>query len=202
MKPRFIAIEGIDGSGKSTQARLLADYLQESGIPVALTREPTDTPTGTIITDVLRGNLQMNPITLAAQFVADRLNHALGSNGILRQIEDGRTVITDRYYFSSYAYQGASIGVERVIRLNAPVAEILRPDLTIYLDVDVDTAMWRIHARNEQVELFEKRDFLERVSKAYRQAIDMLASTEHVEVIDASRPPEAVHAEIVSRVNL
>src|SRR5688572_21811381 len=118
-KKLFIAFEGIDGCGKSTQARLLADKLISDGQKVYLTCEPTDSPIGSIIRNVMKGKMEADHRTIAGLFVADRLDHLLNkTNGIIKMMEDGFTVITDRYYFSSYAYQGTHMPLEWVIAAN------------------------------------------------------------------------------------
>src|SRR5437870_3245745 len=103
----FIALEGIDGSGKSTQAKLLSDKMQKEGLKVYLTCEPTGSPIGSLIRNILKGKMEADHRVIAGLFVADRLEHLLHkTNGILKKLANDFTVITDRYYFSSYAYQG------------------------------------------------------------------------------------------------
>ncbi len=102
----LIAFEGIDGSGKSTQIRLLAERLREKRISFYTTMEPSDAPIGSMIRQILTGRMQADPKVIAALFTADRLDHLLNDvNGVVRKIENGTVVLMDRYYFSSYAYQ-------------------------------------------------------------------------------------------------
>ncbi|HEX8356897.1 MAG TPA: dTMP kinase, partial [Segetibacter sp.] len=154
-KNLFIALEGIDGSGKSTQVKLLAERLSNAGHNVYATFEPTDGAIGTMIRNIMKGQMKADDRTIAGLFVADRLDHLLNeTNGILKKIEDGYTVITDRYYFSSYAYHGTHMSMDWVIAANALSAEILRPDLNIFIDVAPETSMRRLSARGV-IELYE-----------------------------------------------
>lgn len=99
-KNLFIAFEGIDGSGKSTQVKLLTDHLIKAGHKVYATFEPTDSPIGSLIRSIFNHKLEADHRVIAGLFVADRLDHLLNkSNGILKKLEEGYTVITDRYYF-------------------------------------------------------------------------------------------------------
>ena len=102
---RFIVFEGIDGSGKTTQIQLLKNRLQQEGIECYSTREPTDSPIGSLIHQIMTGRVRSDNKVIAALFVADRLDHLLNpTDGILEKIGSGISVISDRYYFSSYAY--------------------------------------------------------------------------------------------------
>src|SRR5476651_776071 len=132
----FIAFEGIDGSGKSTQVKLLTEKLEEAGLKVYTTCEPTDSPMGKTIRDIFNHRMEADHRTIAALFVADRLDHLLNkTNGILKKLEEGYTVITDRYYFSSYAYQSPYIDMKWVIEANSLSAGLLRPDMNVYIDI-------------------------------------------------------------------
>ncbi|HAL81034.1 MAG TPA: dTMP kinase, partial [Mucilaginibacter sp.] len=112
-KNLFIALEGIDGSGKSTQVKLLTEKLEQAGHKVYTTCEPTDSPIGKIIRDIFTHKMEADHRTIAGLFVADRLDHLLNkTNGIIKKLEEGYTVITDRYYFSSYAYQSTHMDLD------------------------------------------------------------------------------------------
>ena len=107
-KGKFIAFEGIDGSGKSTQILRLQKHLRGLGMRCYETREPTDSPIGSLIHQIVTGRIQADNQVIASLFVADRVDHLLNAtDGICQKIENGVTVITDRYYFSSYAYFSA-----------------------------------------------------------------------------------------------
>ncbi len=194
---RLIALEGIDGSGKSTQAGLLAQALAGRGIPCRATREPTDGPVGAMIRQILTGRLRADNRVLAALFAADRLDHLLDeSDGLARLVRDGVTVVTDRYYFSSYAYHAVDLDMDWVIAANRPSAQILRPALTIFLDVPVETALARITASRERTELFEERARLTRVRENYFAAFEKLRADERVWVVDGGAGPDEVAARV------
>lgn len=196
-KGKLIVLEGIDGSGKSTQARLLADRMREEGIPFYVTMEPTDSPIGSMIRQILTGRMQADPRVIAALFVADRLDHLLNEvNGIAGMAEKGTCVIMDRYYFSSYAYQSVDVPLDWLIQANTLSSGILRPAVNLFIDVSPDVAMERIEQNRFAKELFEERDRLAQVRGNYLEAFDRLKSTERVAVIDGNRSVEAVAQDI------
>ncbi|WP_244228408.1 dTMP kinase [Mucilaginibacter kameinonensis] len=154
-KNLFIALEGIDGSGKSTQVKLLKKKLEGAGLKVYTTCEPTDSPIGKIIRDIFSGRMEADHRTIAGLFVADRLDHLLNKkNGILKMLEEGHTVITDRYYLSSYAYQSPHMDLDWVIQANSLSAELLRPDLNVYIDISAEISVARIAKGRETTELY------------------------------------------------
>lgn len=156
-KGNFIAFEGIDGSGKSTQIGLLAERLKKEGVCCYTTMEPTNAPVGSLVRQVMTGRIRMDNKAIAALFAADRLDHLLNEvDGIASKIEEGTTVLTDRYYFSSYAYHSVDVPMEWVIRANEQSALILRPTVNLFIDVDPDTALERIARNRFHQELFEK----------------------------------------------
>ncbi len=183
----FIALEGIDGSGKSTQARILADRLKQAGISVYGTMEPTQVLAGSLIRQALTGRIQADHRVIAALFVADRLDHLLNeTNGVCRKIEEGTSVIMDRYCFSSYAYQGVKVPMDWLIQANALCSQILRPDINLFIDTDPDTALARIAANRFETELFEEKSWLVQVRNNYMEAFERLRDSENVVVIDGN----------------
>lgn len=200
-KNLFIAFEGIDGSGKSTQVELLAERLKQEGHKVYRTFEPTDSPIGAIIRNIFRHRIEADERTIAALFVADRLDHLLNkTNGVLKKMEEGYTVITDRYYFSSYAYHSVHMPLEWIIEANSLSAELLRPDLNIYIDVDPETGIKRLNNGRSLIELYETVDNLRQVREKYKEAIDYLKFQEQVLVVDGNRPADIIAAEIWKEV--
>jgi dTMP kinase len=198
---RFIAFEGIDGSGKSTQIQLFADKLRQKGILCETTMEPTEGPVGTMIRQVLTGKMQMDGKVIAALFAADRLDHLLNaSNGIVAKVEKGITVLTDRYYFSSYAYHSVDMPMDWVIRANELSSNTLRPTVTLFIDVDPDIAMERITRNRTHLELFEERSRLVKVREKYLEAFEKLKSVENVLIIDGNRPLDVVAKDIWERI--
>lgn len=193
----LIVFEGIDGSGKSTQVQLLSQKLRECNIPFYATMEPTDGAVGSMIRRILTGDMRADPKVIAALFTADRLDHLLNEkNGIAHMAEQGITIVMDRFYFSSYAYQSVDAPLDWVIQTNALSSSILRPAVNIFLDVDVDTALERITKNRGRTELFEKKERLLQVRERYMEAFEKLRDIENVAVVDAGRPQEAVAKEV------
>jgi len=205
-KNKFIAIEGIDGSGKSTQAKNIAKRLEAEGHKVYLTFEPTDMRIGKMIRTILGGKEKADEKVIAALFAADRLDHILHeTNGILKKLADGYTVITDRYYFSSYAYHGAHMDMDWVIQSNKMAANILKPAINIFVDVSPEVAMKRINANRETIEIYETLDNLKAVQSQYNAAFNTLNESEHIVKVNGDETPEKVSEalwEVLQKENL
>ena len=199
----FIAFEGIDGSGKSTQVQRLADHLDKKGHKVYTTCEPTDSPIGKIIRDIFNHRMEGDQKVIAALFAADRLNHLLHSkDGILQKMNEGYTVITDRYYLSSYAYHSVhGIDLEWVIQANALSAQLLRPDINIYIDVLPKLSLERLSARKIDIEMYETMENLTRVYNQYQIVFDRIRDDEKIVEIDGSRQQDEVHKDIIDAVS-
>ncbi|GAA4469889.1 dTMP kinase [Nemorincola caseinilytica] len=196
-RPLFITIEGTDGSGKSTQARLLAERLAAAGHKVHTTFEPTGGHIGRLLRSILRGELKADQKAIAALFLADRLDHIQNENdGLLKMLADGYTVICDRYYFSSYAYHSVYVDMDWVIECNRMCAGMLRPDMTIFIDVPPEACMQRIVANREVPELYETTDILRKVRDNYLAAFTRLGNEEKVTIIDGNRAIDAVAADV------
>ena len=192
-KGKFIALEGIDGSGKSTQIGHLVARIAGLGLPCRATREPSDGPVGGLIRQTMTGRTRADPRVIAALFAADRIDHLVNDvDGVEKQVNQGITVVTDRYYFSSYAYQSEDVGMDWVIGANALSAGILRPTVTVFLDVPVETVLARIRKGRSHVELFETEERLRRTRELYFQAFERLGDVETVAVVDGSGSPEDV----------
>lgn len=186
----FIAIEGGEGAGKSTHAKRIAEYLKSLGQEVVLTREPGGTPTAEKIRSILLDPeiTDMPDQTEALLFAASRADHA--ANLIRPALERGATVICDRYFDSSVAYQGYSrgLGAEKVRDLSLWATGNLIPDFTIYLDVPAEAGEQRMDG-TDRMEI-QSRDFHEAVHQAFRD-IAATSPYPHV-VIDATAPKEEV----------
>lgn len=197
-KQLFIALEGIDGSGKSTQVKLLAGYLETLGHDVYTTFEPTDSRIGRMIRDIFNHREEGDQRVIAALFAADRLNHLLHSeNGIIKKLNDGHTVITDRYYLSSYAYHSVYVPMEWIMSLNSMSAGLLRADLTVYIDIDPASSMDRLTKNRSSTEMYETLSHQQKVYEKYREAIGLTAKDENIALVDGSVSPEEVHAQII-----
>jgi dTMP kinase len=201
-KNLFIALEGIDGSGKSTQTKLLTEKLTKEGHKVYSTFEPTDNQIGKLIRNILKGNAKADHRIIAGLFVADRLDHLLNEEyGIVKKLEEGFTVITDRYCFSSYAYQGTHMNMDWVIQANSMSAEILRPDVNIFIDVSPEVSMQRLHANRDNIELFETLENLQQVRAKYMEAFEKLRSVENIFIVDGNRSLDLIAQDIWQHVS-
>ena len=197
----FIAFEGIDGSGKGTQIEMLKRYLKEENVPYFGTLEPNDSPTGSLIHQIMIGRIKTTNEAIAALFVADRLDHIQNPvNGILKFVNEGVNVISDRFYFSSYAYQSVDVPMDWIIGANSLCTKLIRPDLTVFIDVDPEVTMRRIEKGRRTKELFEETGRLVETRKRYFEAFDRLKDEEHVVVIDGARSPEKVQADVRAAV--
>jgi dTMP kinase len=186
-KGRFVVFEGIDGSGKSTQIQQIHHQLEKSKYPVTSTFEPTDGPIGSLIRQMLAGKVEVDQRTIASLFAADRTDHLVNrEKGVRAMVDQGRVVLCDRYYFSSYAYHALYMKMDWVIQANALNAEILRPDATIFIDVDPQTCLKRILATRDSLDMYEKIDILKQVRDNYFLAFDRLGNEEKVIIIDGN----------------
>lgn len=196
-KNLFIAFEGIDGSGKSTQMNLLCERLESEGHRVYRTCEPTKSRIGSIIRDVFTHKMEADHRTIAGLFVADRLDHLLNkTNGILKKMEEGFTVVTDRYYFSSYAYQGAHMPLAWVIEANALSADLLKPDLTIYIDILPEISMQRLKQNRNATELYETLENLKSVRAKYFESFERMKTKENIFITEGNRTAEEIAHDI------
>ncbi len=196
---RFIVVEGLDGSGKSTQISALAQSLQARGHEVVLTAEPTEYETGGYIRRILSESLSKNMYLQAALFLADRLEHITHpEHGIRRHLEDGKIVICDRYYYSSFAYQGTQSDMQWVMDINLRCEEMLRPDLCIFLDVDPQVCKSRLDMSRAKLELYEKDvEMLRSVRQNFLDVFRRLEGSERICMIQADREPQAVADDVL-----
>jgi dTMP kinase len=200
-KKLFIAIEGIDGSGKSTQIKLLAERLKSENLKVYLTAEPTDGPIGSIIRNIFKHRIVAEEETIAGLFVADRLDHLINkTNGVLKKIEDGYAVISDRYYFSSYAYQGIHVSMDWLIQANSMSAKLLKADATIFIDLSPEDCMQRLNSSRSNIELYENLENLKKVRAQYFKAFEKLKDEENIIIINGNQSSESVSEDILERI--
>jgi len=185
----FIAFEGLDGSGSSTQSRLLAERLEKMGKPSLLTKEPTnDTHIGKMIREILQHKWEVSPETLQLLFTADRAEHL--KNEIEPMLKNGQVVITDRYLFSTLAYGAMSVDLNWLKELNK---NFRLPDITFLFKLDPEECIKRITGRGNEFELFEQKEKLQKVWENYEK---LVWDYENVELIDASKSIEEVSEEI------
>lgn len=201
-KGKLIAFEGLDGSGKSTQASILARKISEQNIRCFLTREPSDGEIGKLIRETLTHTRQFDKMVLSSLFVADRLDHILNKgNGFIHRINAGETVICDRYYFSNYAYDANNVSLEWLINANSISASIAKPDLSIFIDTDPDVCMNRINANRNKTELYENVETLIRVRENFHKAFHLLADKEKILIVNGNQDVNEVSAEIWEKVS-
>ncbi len=206
---RFITFEGLDGCGKSTQMELLAEVLRRDGVDVITTREPGGTPTGEKIRSVILDSKtrSLAPMAELTLMFAARAQHI--AEIVRPGLEAGRWVLCDRFTDSSEAYQGGGrqMGSDLILTMHQVVCGDLMPDMTVLMDSDPEASVARARRRNKANSLdgvdenrFEKesREFFERVHAAY----NAIAVRDAVRVfkVDARRPKDVTHAEIVAAV--
>ncbi len=201
-KGRFIVFEGIDGSGKTTQAKRLAAALSAKGRDVVLTAEPTGFPTGKALREALSGKVEKSECQMAVMFTDDRIEHNIHpTEGIRALIESGTDVICDRYYYSTLAYQGSSTDYEWVKAMNLYCPEILHPDLCIYIDLLPEQSLERIRRGREQVEIYENLQTLTAVRDKFLSVIRDLGESDNICIVDGYRSEEQVSEDIVAIVS-
>ena len=199
---RFVVLEGIDGSGTTTQVAKLGERLRRSRKAVRTTREPSDGPIGTMVRQVLTGRI-VNPggrapgwATMALLFAADRMDHVEAE--IEPFVAGGGTMISDRYDASSLAYQsvmsgtGGEVAVEWIRTLNRHVA---RPDLTLVLDIAPDVAAARREERGEAAQLYEQNE-VQRALAVFYKNLESHLPNDRVVIIDGAGTVEQVHERV------
>lgn len=193
----FVSFEGVDWSGKSTQAELLTAWLREQGRTVVTTREPGGTPLAEGVRQLVLHGSDMSPWAEAALYAASRADNA--ARVVRPAIERGEDVVCDRYLDSSVAYQGIArgLGAAEVRDLSLLVTERLLPDRTFLVLLDPDEAFARSGDHHDRIER-EGVEFMRRVDEAYRALA--AAEPERIVALDGGRPAETIAEEIRERV--
>jgi dTMP kinase len=189
---RLIAFEGIDGTGKSTQISMLAGVLRQRGYEVVLTCEPTSGPYGQKIRELYKSRDSVSPAAELELFLADRREHI--ADLIAPSLAAARIILTDRYFLSTVAYQGAG-GLEpaMIMQKNAFAPP---PDLAIIIDLPPAQAVQRIqHGRGEALNAFEHEDYLGRVADVFRQL-----KMPYIRRVDGSLSVQEVQRQIMAAV--
>jgi len=197
----FLSIEGLDGSGKGTQIRLLTDVIDRFGFELVQSREPGGCPISEKLRDIIldKNNAEMDDVTEAILYAASRAQHV--REVIRPAIAAGKVMLCDRFVDSSVAYQGGGrqLGVQKVLDINAPAVDGTMPMATIYLDVDHVTSMKRRAAATELDRLELAGDsFHARTEAGYRELIRR--DPERFIVVDATRTPEEIGKEVAEKV--
>ena len=197
-KGMFITFEGGDGCGKTTQIKLLDKYLREKGYDTLLTREPGSVGLGEKIREILLNyDGEVSSVCESFLFLADRAQNV---DCIIKPaLEAGKIVICDRHTDSSVAYQGYGRGldIDRINMLNNIATSGLKPDLTIVLDVDVETSQSRVGAEKDRMES-AGIEFFERVRKGYIEIAKQ--EPERVKVVDSTQSIEDIHKQILELI--
>jgi dTMP kinase len=195
MKKGFlIVLEGIDGTGKTTMAKRLADHLRSLGHSVVQLKEPTDGPHGRKIRALAKQGRQLiRPEDELELFVQDRIENC--RDNIRPALERGDVVIMDRYYFSSVAYQGAlGLNPDVILKRNEEIAVV--PDLVLLLDMPVKDGLDRIsNQRKSAHDHFEGKEYLEKVRRIF-----LGIERPYIRIIDASKDQENVFRQIVEKI--
>ena len=197
----FITLEGGDGSGKTTQIELLADFLNERGIDVHITREPGGTRLGEALREIILHNVDPinDKVELLLMFAA-RSQHV--TNVIKPRLSNGQWVLSDRFTDATFAYQGGGrqMGIKDIEVLQALVQGDFRPDKTILLDLPVEQGILRLTRRGETRDRIEQQDlaFKQRVREAYLERYHQCRS--RIALVDASAPIHEVHKAITIEI--
>lgn len=195
---KLIALEGIDGSGKTTQVQELSDEFEKEGIKVFATKEPTDYPTGKFIRKILSGELRIPPISLQYLYGADRAVH---QEEIIGYLKKGYVVITDRYFWSSVAY-----GISDMKRVDdwflvsfsmlSFYNQFIVPDATVLLEVDPEEGERRIAKKGRKREIYEHKEKLVKVKEGYNFLLKKFP--EELMIVDGNNEVNKVTADIMS----
>ena len=187
----FIVFEGIDGSGTSTQIKKLVERDLNKFVATA---EPTKKETGLFLRKMLGGDFSVDSKTAAYLFAADRCEHIYGKDGVIDLLNQGKIVVSDRYFFSSLAYQSVSCGNElpRLLNSQFPLPEIL-----FYFYINPEISLKRVEDRNEKKEIYEKIDYQKKTAALYEEVINEYSKPElkgemKIIKIDASKSIEEI----------
>lgn len=194
----FFVLEGIDGAGTTTQLRRLEARARTAGVALRADCEPTPHPIGALIRSILRHEVEAHRATLAPLFVADRRQHVDGVEGVRQTVASGTKVVSDRYWFSSLAYQSLDLPWDEVWALNAGFP---LPEALFWFEVPVSEAQARIDRRGQTREQFEDAPTQEAIRRAYHRTV-AAAEAQGLEVVrlDATLPIDALNDQIWERI--
>lgn len=195
---RFIVLEGIDGSGTSTQLKKLSDFFTANSIDHHLCCEPTDNSIGMLIRQILKGEMKVTTETLALLFAADRNEHVYGRNGIIENHQAGKWIICDRYLFSTLAYQRTGMKIEKLYQLNK---DFPLPEITFFVNTPAESADQRVSARNETREIYETLQLQKNIVNNYFSAFELFEKTGmKLSVIDGEQTIATVTSKIIDEL--
>ncbi len=201
---KLIAIEGNDGSGKTTQVKRVSSILSKEGKRVFVTKNPTEGEVGKIIRRALSGEIEIPRVSFQYLFSADR---QIQQEEVIEHLKAGDIVITDRYFWSALAYglvDKGSVSEENANHLLVAQGilsmyhQFLLPDLTLFLSISVDEAVKRLSGMDKKKELYEQKDQLEKIDKAYKWLLSKFGS--EITVVDGEQDVERVTQELLKNV--
>jgi dTMP kinase len=180
---------------------LLCERLQREGRRVYRTAEPTELTTGGLIRDALAGNYARTPEELSALFLSDRIAHNVNpQNGIIKLLNEGYDVVCDRYYYSSFAYQGMDSDLDWVMAMNVNCPTVTKPDVCFFIDVPSDVCKGRVDKRGAFLEIFEREEgTLSRIRKKYLEVFERLCN-DNIVIIESDGSPEEVAEKVFANV--
>lgn len=191
---KLIVLEGLDGAGTTTQMKRIAKRLEDAGKKVFITHEPTDNPIGLLVRSILQKKIKTTPLSLALLYASDREDHLNNEEyGINKYLDEGYYVISDRYFYSSIAYQSVDCSISFIKNINS---KFPHADILIFIDTPTDDCMDRIDKRGEEKELFEKSSFLDNVRKNYLSIIKELPEDVKLVNIDGRKTIDEIEEEI------
>ena len=193
--PLFIVFDGMDGTGKTTQMRLLSQRLNSLGRETVLTAEPSSSPDGLSLRRALSGKDPANNSRMAALFLIDRIGH---NAEIEAWLSEGKTVISDRYYYASMAYQGQGDCFQWVADMNLNCPHIRRPDGAILLDMNPEDSMARIRANRaaDELEIYETVAQQEQIRDRFARVTEYLKDRDLILTVNAAGTVEEVAARV------
>jgi len=196
-KGSLIVFEGIDGSGKSTQAQRFAARMCSEGIPCHATTEPTDRPIGKLLRQLLTGQPPMDERVMARLFAADRLDHVLNSeNGLLKKSQAGTHIVSDRHYLSSYAYQSVHMPLEEIIQINEASVQLLRPACHVFINISPETALTRLRKRQGRPEVYETLEWQTAIRQRFFDVFKHLRDEETILIVNGERSEDEIAADV------
>ncbi|MCF0237354.1 MAG: dTMP kinase [Sphaerochaetaceae bacterium] len=194
----FWVLEGLDGAGTTTQLKNICNALSEKQIPYFQTAEPTDNPTGKFLRKVLSGEIKVQQDTIAHLFAADRNDHIFNdSYGVIRHLNNGEIVVSDRYLFSSFGYQGVGCSWDFIEKLNS---DFPYPSHIIFIDTPPEDCLKRIESRGNAKEIYEKLDYQIKVKENYEKIFSSLPEGCTLLRIDGRLSKEEIFSQILKEL--
>ncbi len=194
----FIVIYGISASGKSTQLKLLSNWLTSEGYSVICTKEPSNGPVGKLLKEIVRGKIEVDRKSLLFLFNADRIDHT--ERVIKKGIREGKIVICERYYLDTLAYhllEGYPLEYLEEVVFGSGV---LFPDLSIFIDISPEEALRRLNSLNEERKIYENRETLSAVRRNFKYLIERYSKVDQILVVNGELPKEDVFSLIKEKI--